>query len=381
MRISTVVEGETLRETSDYRIQRNGRFLITELLQPYLVLSTSLKNGGQCDQIRFMVNHQSCEGTDHVEREAELCEAGQEKYHDRACREVGLDPSQVALMGTAANMNYASIVTRHADDVEIIAIVTAGVLGNAACAADIAMWSEREKGFERVSRYGGTVNSKLLIGRSLTAGALAGAVTVIAEAKSTALQQLAVRSRYSSEFATGTNTDQYCIACRLDDRKLLTNTGTGVRLGQVIAQAIKEATLEALRWQNGLEPSYARSIFHALGCYGLTEESFPEDIAPYLSETHLRLLKGNLQAIVYEPLVAAAAYAMATVLDRLRHGILPRGTALEALKQQAASMAAGLAAQPDRWPEIYRSLQDVELEHPARLVLRAIAMGWSAKWI
>ncbi len=46
---------------------------------------------------------------------------------------------------------------------------------------------------------------------------------------------------------------------------------------------MRDATLEALRWHNGLEPSYTRGIFHALGRYGVKEDQFLQEIAPYLS--------------------------------------------------------------------------------------------------
>jgi adenosylcobinamide amidohydrolase len=371
---------EILQENAAYRIHRSGRFLVAELLQPHIVLSTSIRNGGLSEGIRFLLNHQSCEAAAHLERHEVIHGKGLESYHVQACLEAGLDPAHVALMGTAANMNYASIVEHRSDDVAVTAIVTAGVSGNAECAADPTTWSEGPGGFRKTSAYEGTINTMLLIDRALAPNALAGAAMVMTEAKGAALQRLAVRSRYSREFATGTNTDQYCIACRRDATPPLTSVSTGVRAGELIGRAVRDATLEALRWQNGLEASYARSLFHALGAYGLKEECFFEEIAPYLTEAQLRLLKANRKAVVYEPLVAAAAFAMASVLDRVRHGILPEGAAREALRQQAASMAAGLAAQPERWPAFYRDLGSADIEHPAPAVLKAIALGWAAKW-
>lgn len=380
MHTASTSHREILRETSAYRIHRSGRFLVTSLLEPHVVLSTSVKNGGQSEEIRVLMNHQSCEAVAHVERHEVIHRSGLASYHEVACAEAGLDPAHVALMGTAANMNYASIVEHASDEVSVTAVVTAGVSGNAACAADPTAWQEGAAGFQKVGPYAGTINTKVLISRSLTPGAMACAAMVIAEAKGAALQRLAVRSRYSRDFATGTNTDQYCIAARRDASRPLTSASTGVRLGELIGLAVRDATLEALRWQNGLEASHARSVFHALGRFGLEEESFLEDIAPFLGEAELKLLKANRKSVVYEPLVAAAAFAMAAVLDRLRHGILPAGAAREALRQQAASMAASLAAQPGRWPDFYQGLEDVDLERPARLALNAIARGWSAKW-
>ncbi len=371
---------ETLRETAEFRLQRRGRFLIAELLTPHRVLSTSARNGGQSEAIRYLINHQSCEANDHRERHLHISQLGVEAYHDFVCRELGLSPLEVALMGTAANMNYAGIVQQQAEDVTVTAVVTAGVHGNATCAGDPTTWQETEQGWQKVSAPVGTINTLLLLSRSVTEGALARAVVTITEAKSAALQRLAIRSRYSRDFATGTSTDQYCIAAPLSAGWPFKSTSTGVKLGELLGLAVRDATLEALRWQNGLEASYTRSIFHALDRFGLKENSFCEDIRPYLSEREFELLKGNHKAIVYEPLVSAAAYAIASVLDRLRHGTLPEGVAREALRQQAAILAASLAARPESWSEFYRALDGVDLERPERLVLAAIALGWSAKW-
>jgi hypothetical protein len=65
---------ETLRATDEYGIQRLGRFLVVELVRPSLVLSTSFINGGQSTNVRFLVNHQSCEAVAHVERHTRALE-------------------------------------------------------------------------------------------------------------------------------------------------------------------------------------------------------------------------------------------------------------------------------------------------------------------
>ena len=375
---------EELRQSSEYRLRRCGRFFVAELLRPSRVLSTSTKNGGQTERVRFLVNHQSCEATAHRERHAQITEMGMGAYHDAACGEIGLPPDEVALMGTAANMNYASIVECSAYDTSVTAVVTAGVHGNATCAGDPTSWRETDHGWEKIENapppYSGTINTLLLISCSLTEGALARAVVTMTEAKSAALRQLAIRSLYSKDFATGTSTDQFCIASAVAGGKPRTSTSTGTALGELMGVAVRDATLEALRWQNGLEPSYTRGLFHALGRYGLSEESFFHAIAPYLSKGELELLRANSKAVVFEPLVAAAAYAMASVLDRSRYGILPASVAREAFRQQAATIAASVAARPGGWADFHGKLGEADLDHPADGVVRAIALGWSAKW-
>ena len=155
-----------------------------------------------------------------------------------------------------------------------------------------------------------------------------------------------------------------------------------MKLGELIGVAVRDATSEALRWQNGLEPSYTRSLFHALGAYGLNEATFFEDIAPLLSAADLELLQKNAKSIFYEPLAAAAAYAIASILDRVRYGTLPAATA-----SRGSSAASGFTRGQScgtartRGRISWRSLDHADPEQPARLVLSAIALGWSSKWI
>lgn len=376
MRVRSI---DTLRSSSFTQLYREGRFLVGELLVPHRVLSTSVRNGGQRENLRYLVNHQSCEGTDHRERHSVITENGQEAYHDSACSEINLNPSLVAMMGTAANMNYAGIVEQTDNPVTVTAIVTAGVQGNAACAGDPADWRETAEGWEKAV-VSGTINTMLLIDHPMTQAAISRAVVTMTEAKSAALQRLSVRSLYSQDMATGTGTDQYCIAAPLDDRQPLTSTSPHVKLGEMIGVAVREATLEALRWQNGLEVSYTRGIFHALGRFGLSESTFISDIAKMLSARDLELLQKNQKSVVYEPLVSSSAYAIAAVLDRIRYGTLPPETGREALRQQAANLSVSLSAKPHRWSEFYALFDGVNPDQPAQTVLKAIALGWSSKW-
>lgn len=371
---------ETLIENPAFAVRRSGRFLVTELLVPHEVLSTSARNGGQSRNIRYLLNHQSCEAAGHEARASCMSRLGPEKYHDSVCAEVGLPAESVASMGTAADMNYATVVKRGDDDVVVTAIVTAGVQGNAACAGDPTTWRETAQELSRKVVPTGTINTKILLSCPVTEGALARVVATMTEAKSTALQRLAVPSRYSADLATGTTTDQFCIAAPLEGPPPRRYTGTGTKLGEHIGAAARDATVEAIRWHNGLEPSYTRGLFHILGRYGLKEEHFLDDMAPYLTENELELLKKNRNSVTYEPLVAAAAYGIASVLDRCRYETFPPSLAQEVLRQQAACLASSLAGRLDRWTEFHDSLNHVDVDCPKQLILSAIALGWSKKW-
>ena len=371
---------DVLCRTALFSARRFGRYLVVELLAPHRVLSTSAVGGGQRDDVRFLVNHQSCEGQGHQERGEWINGMGLDAYHYTVCRETGVDPDRTALMGTAANMAYAVHRSAEFEDLRVDAITTAGVSGNAARAGDPAAWAETDDGWRKVDPYGGTINTILLVACPLTPSAHARAVITMTEAKSAALTELAVPSRYAPVIATGTGTDQFCLAAPLDPaRKPKDSTSPHVKLGEIIGVAVMESVKEALRWQNGLEASRTRDLFHALGRFGLTQARADERLAELLPARRYDLLQKNWNAVFHDPGSAAAAHAFAAVLDRIAFGTLPPGLANELLRQQAACLACSLAAQPEAWPT-FRAQLGAAPDDPVEWVLRAIALGWNAKW-
>jgi adenosylcobinamide amidohydrolase len=374
------MQWESLLSAEWFSIRRSGRFLVVDLKEPHCVFSTSVRNGGQVGYLRHLLNHQSCEGTAHHDRHRLMTEGGLDAYHDIACGGAGLPPESTAVMGTAANMNYAALVQEGHEGLLVTAVVTAGVQGNATSAGEPATWHETQTGVQKLPAYAGTINTMLLINRPLTPAAQARAIATMTEGKSAALQRLAVPSTRHIDLATGTGTDQYCLAAPSSGDRPLTSASPHMKLGELIGLATRKATMEALRWQNGLEPSYTRGLFHALGRYGVTEGSLFDEIAPLLSESDVDLLRKNATAVFHEPLVGAAAHALAAVCDRVRHGTIPESVAVDAMAQQAAILAANLAAQVPRWAEFRALLQPYASGDVKGLVLRAVALGWSEKW-
>jgi adenosylcobinamide amidohydrolase len=383
-------------------LRRCHRNVIAEMRAPARVLSTCHVNGGLRGDLRYLVNHQSCEPVKHEERFTLISSLGQEGYHRLVCDEIGIDPARTVLLCTAASMQYLGLVTHRWEDLSVTAVVTAGVTGNAGCAGDHAHYDEKDGAWQRTSAapaearhagtHGGTINTLLLFSSPLSDSALARAVVTMTEAKTSALLELAVGSKSSWRLATGTGTDQYAIAAPQNGDPRRTWTGKHTKAGELVGLTVREATLEALRWQNGLEPSYTRSLFHALGRFGLTEESFKLVQEDLLSEREFRLLKGNWKPVVYEPQLAAAAYALAAVLDRVLAGTFGASSARESLLHQAALMAAGVAGQPNDFASFRRELithlptelspaPESLIAETVALAQRAIALGWQRKWI
>ncbi len=370
---------ETLWASEQFSARRLGRYFLVDLRSPHRVLSTSAHRGGEQEGVQFLANHQSCEGRGDTERQELIAEMGLARYHRKVCAELGIDPDRTALMGTAASM--ACVTHRHCEfeDLRADAFVSAGVKGNATTAGDPARWVETDDGWAELPRYEGTINIILVLGFSLSPSALASAVVTMTEAKSAALAELAVPSLASSAIATGTGTDQFCLAHPLDRGRPKESTSPHVKAGEIIGVVVKGAVKEALRWQNGLESSYTRGFFHALGRFGLTQERVLEYLRGELSEREFSLLADNQQAVFYEPGVGASAHALAAVLDRIRCGTLPEAAVGEAVRQQVACLACSVAARPQDWPALYAAL-DCRDEDPLESILRAVALGWKAKW-
>ena len=192
----------------------------------------------------------------------------------------------------------------------------------------------------------------LLINRPLTPAALARAVVTMTEGKSAALQRLAVPSKLHIDLATGTGTDQYCIAAPASGGNVLTSASPHMKLGEIIGRATRDGDARgAALAERPRGELHARACFTRSGGSACARRRCSTTSRRFSSEGDLELLKRNSKAAFYEPLVGAAAHALAVVCDRVRYGTLPASVAADAMAQQAATLAANLAAQAHRWPE------------------------------
>ena len=374
-------DGIVILETPCVRVVRTGRHIVAELKTAHRVISTSAVNGGIASDLTHLINHQSCEAAGHTSRFEEIMALGQINYHHAVCDEMGISGSSAATMGTAANMQYAAVKEAVFEEFSVHAIVTAGVTGNAGRAGDPAVYVERNGEYAKVP-VDGTINTIVLINAALSDAALSRAVVTMTEAKSAILQELAIRSRVSEGIATGTGTDQFCIACLVppEDSKPITWTGKHSKMGELIGCAVKDATREALRWQNGMEMSFTRNLFHALEAFGFTETYFKSRLKDELSEDDYTFIMKNYKPVIFEPQVAAAAYALAAVKDRAGYGVLPENVVPEALVSQCAILAATLAAKPAEFPGLRRALMPFVHGELKELIFQAVLLGWQAKW-
>lgn len=371
---------QLLEQTETFAVRQRGRFLVAELRTPHLALTTCDINGGLRRELRWLVNHQSCEGHGHADHLHQMLAAGPRPYHDKLCAELELDPARTAVMGTAANMEYASLATERDAALAVTAVVTAGVHGNAGRAGDPGKWDVTTANCRQVPPIAGTINTMVLFSCGLTEPALVRAVATMTEAKSAALADLSVGSRQSAGLATGTGTDQFCLAAPLTAEPPRSWTGKHTRLGELLGRAVLRATKESLRWQNGLETSLTRDLFHILGRFGLRRETWLEWARHHAPPAEYALLAGNLEAVQFDPRVSGCAVALAAVLDKVRTGAYPPSSGRMLVRQQCALLACQLANAPARFDDYRRELETTEVATDLELLARAVTLGWRDKW-
>lgn len=394
-----------LFQSDSAAVRRQGRFLIAALLRPHRVFSTSHVLGGQQEGLTHLANHQSCEGSGHLGREDILHKHSPREYHAVACSEAGLPPESTALMGTAASMDYVALATESWEDLSVTALLTGGVRGNAARAGDPARWHESDgKWVAAQAKEGppdrleaqpalepGTINALLLFNRPLSPAAMMRAAICLAEAKAAVLQELAVPSLQSAETATGTGTDQFLLAAPMAQpgESEITWSGHHTKTGEITAKAMMKALRETLRWQNGLEPSLTRNLAWAGRPFGLTEAFLRETLPTLLPPASAELLRRNFEALLHHPRAAAQIYALRSLEERLRYGTLPASLLPELRLDQALLLvhylatrsgapegeSAREASEADWWREL-TPLAD----QPQSLILKALALGFAAKW-
>ena len=245
------------------KADKNGlweKTLFVQFPQKRRVLST---NDGLVDVVA-VVNHAAHSGlwdcsTD-TRKPGQPCPAMVylQKSRERAAQRVGVRVADIAVVGTAADMDNLAVVTKTTEPFVVTALVTAGAKGNAIrTGAEDATFVEPDPAFpntvENRPPKPGTVNVLLLTNAKLTDGGLARAIVTVTEAKTAAFEDLCVRSTLHKELqATGTGTDSVIIVSGTSGPTVAFPGGHSL-IGSMIGDAVHEAVMEALEKQNGFK--------------------------------------------------------------------------------------------------------------------------------
>lgn len=383
-------------ETDCYCLRRCDRYLSATFMRPHRVLSTCRINGGLREDLTHVANHQSGEGVAHVVRDDRLTSHGLDAYHRAACAAGGLPAASTALMATAANMQCAVLARADHAELSVTVAATAGVLGNATRAGDPSGWHEHREGSRPVvprdraaSDHGappeagsGTIVTLVFVNRPCTPACLVRAATLVTEGKSAAVLDLRMPSLQSPRLATGTGTDQLAIAAPLAREGDWERHWAGGHntLGELLGQATHQAVTRCLLLQNGVCAELRRSLCAALGRHGCDEQSLQALAHAELDPADANCFVRNLLAIVHDPLTAAAAYALAEILDLMQTGVLHAEVAREAVLNQSALLAAAVCVDPGQIGHFRPLLAEHQDLPPGRLAALAVIRGFERKW-
>ena len=370
-------------------IYRDDKIIYAKFLKPHRVISTCRAAGGLRDDLDYLLNHQSCEPAGHMSRMKPGIWRDADGYRQRICEPRNLPPERCATLGTAANMHNAAFQNETFRDLTVVAVCTGGVESNAGRAGDPASVYETADGFEKLDdaddpKGPGTINTMLFINRPLTPGAMVRTIMTATEAKTAALQELAVNSRYSDGPATGTGTDQIGVAAMLREDPPLTSAGKHAKLGELIGRAVLKAVKKTLALQNSLTPAGQCSSKIHLERFGLSKASMLEAVCSRLNDEEAELLRLNFTAVERDPATAASVMAMVHLMDKFSWGILPGSCWSEVMGTFAAQIACAVSGDYDRVAAFRQQLAPTRADDSnaafMELVCRALALGFANKW-
>jgi adenosylcobinamide amidohydrolase len=228
---------------------------------------------------------------------------------DSVYQVIGKSEKNSSFLFTGADMDNLAIKKQRFREMEILALVTAGVKSNA-----VRMSKDAGRYYEP-----GTINIILLPSMKLTSRAMTRAIISATEAKTAALMDMDIRSSYSSKLhrATGTGTDNIIVVegegIRID------SSGGHTKMGELISKAVYEGVQEAIFKQNGL--FIERNIFQRLkerkiNMYGLVS-SAKCDCIPNKNKT-----VGALEELLLDPLYSGFIKSALALSDDYQKGLL-----------------------------------------------------------
>lgn len=252
----------------------------------------------------------------------------------RSCAVLGKDPGTTSLLFTGADMDNLVVSRKGFRDMEVYALVTAGVAANA-----MRMSVDTGNYYEP-----GTINIILLTNTRLSPQAMARAVISATEAKSAALADLDIRSSYTPQRqATGTGTDNILVV--QGEGPAIDNSGGHTKMGELIAGAVYDGVREAIAKQNGITAN--RSVFARLkerkidlwGLFPGTVEDCSLDKAQLVAALENVLLQPQYAGFMLGSFAVSDAEQAGSLTDLRGYGMWSRAV---------SSALAGHAIEP--WP-------------------------------
>ncbi len=300
--------------------------LLIRFKQPVSVVSTL---EGQRDDITVVANHHfppPTWGLGHNQ--------GIDGLRSDTLKVLDLDQQSTSILFTGADMDNLAVVKKNFRKMEVVAAVTAGVHGNAMrMTADTGLFYEPDS--KKVKKDPGTINILLLTNMKLSPRAMTRAIVSATEGKTAALQDMDIRSSYSSRFsqATGTGTDNVLVVGGAGIE--INGSGGHTKMGELIARAVYEGVIKAIGKQNGLTGK--RSIFKRLK----ERKINLYDICRQYGGSHqARRLTTEMERLLFQPRYSGFLTVVMALSDQHQQGLISDTGVIESWVNGLASQIA-----------------------------------------
>lgn len=298
-----------------------NKTLVIDFTEPLTVVSTL---EGERTGIESVGNHYSPPPGWVIEHKN-----GVEKIRERLCGFIGKTTDSASFLFTGADIDNLAIEHERFKDMEVYALVTAGVASNA-----IRISKNEGRFYEP-----GTINVILLSNMKLTNRAMTGAVSCATEAKTAALMDLDVRSSETPRLhqATGTGTDNIIVVQGTGVQ--IDNAGGHTKMGELIGRAVYQGVQKAIFRQNGLVNH--RNVFQRLkerhiSAYGLIFGGSCDCL------TGKDRLVAALEEVLLNPRYAALVEASFAMSDACERGLIMDVSGFDAWCRETAEDIAGM---------------------------------------
>jgi adenosylcobinamide hydrolase len=278
---------------------------------PLSVVSSAFHNGGGLKKTKVILN---------VEVPKSY---GDSNLHDdpdafivNTAKKFGVNESFVGVVTAAAVENYALVSKSNGEFAVSVAATAADNEGNT------CNFSESAGEPIELRHIEGTINIIVVVDGNPTEGCLVGLIITATEAKTAALRELDIRSRFSGDEATGTVTDAIIVAETNRGAPIIYG-GPASPLGQLVGYCTRKAVKEAVMKANECMP--CRSLFVRLKERHLSVEKMAAELAKAkslgvdektLTDSLTKLLRTN-------PFYVSTVLAAVKMDEDIANGLVP----------------------------------------------------------
>jgi adenosylcobinamide hydrolase len=284
---------------------------------PLRILSSALLNGGLVEA-NGIINVQVPEGSG--SDKSDMHWSGPEDFLVKAAQELQLPKEKVVGLMTAAKMKNLVSFTEKYDGVTLTVFITAGATVAVTAGEPAASKSSQHQKI-------GTINIVVIVDGNLTEGCMVEVIKTATEAKTVALRELDIRSRFSGDLATGTLTDSVAVGCTKRGEPIQ-YAGTFTILGELIGMCVRKGVKTAIFKQENISPK--RTLVERLADRRLPLETIISKVfeGKITKESpKYKQLQKQIELILSDDKIAKLVIATLRLDEDLSKGLIPEKNA------------------------------------------------------